>query len=158
MEIDTRELRNALGRFATGVCVITTVNANGQPVGLTVNSFSSVSLDPALVLWCLGNQSDVYDTFSTPALFAINILALEQLEYSARYSIKGDHLLDPEHYVMGKNGAPVIRDALASFECDLYTTYEGGDHLIILGEVKNFIDRTTGDPLLFFSGAYRELH
>jgi len=157
MEIDARELRNALGRFATGVCVISTLNARDQAVGLTANSFSSVSLDPALVLWCLGNASDVYQTFSAPSKFAINVLSSEQEVHSALYAKKGDHVLDPRHFSPGENGAPVIRGALASFECDLYTTYEGGDHVIILGQIRNLISQPTGDPLLFYAGAYRAL-
>ena len=158
MGIDGRELRNALGRFATGVCVITTLNDKGEAVGMTANSFSSVSLDPALVLWCLQNGSDIYDTFAHAKRFAINILSSEQLDLSNLYAKKGDHLMAPEHYRIGVNGAPVVRDALVSFECDLDATHEGGDHLIIVGRVQNLESRPTGDPLLFFSGGYRELH
>jgi flavin reductase (DIM6/NTAB) family NADH-FMN oxidoreductase RutF len=91
MDIDGRELRNALGRFATGVCLITTVSEEGEALALTANSFSSVSLDPPLVLWCLQNNSDVYDIFARPRYFAINVLAKEQQDHSNRYARKGDH-------------------------------------------------------------------
>jgi flavin reductase (DIM6/NTAB) family NADH-FMN oxidoreductase RutF len=158
MSIDGRELRNALGRFATGVCVITALNDKGEAVGMTANSFSSVSLDPALVLWSLQNSSDIYDTFAGAKHFAINILSSEQLELSNLYAKKGDHLMAAEHYRLGVNGAPVVRDALVTFECDLDATHEGGDHLIIVGRVQNLECRPTGEPLLFFSGGYRELH
>ncbi len=158
MSMDGRELRNALGRFATGVCVITTLNAKGEAVGMTANSFSSVSLDPPLVLWSLQNGSDVYDTFASPKSFAINVLSSEQVELSNLYAKKGDHLMDPGHYQLGANGAPVVRDALVTFECELDTTHEGGDHLIIIGRVQNLVSRPTGDPLLFYAGGYRELH
>ena len=150
------ELRRSLGRFATGVTVVTCRGDKG-PCGITANSFSSVSLDPPLVLWNLQNNSDVYDVFASPRYFAINILSLEQQEHSNRYAKKGDHLLAPEHYQDGKYGAPIIRDALVSFECELDATHEGGDHLIIVGRVRDLQQRTDGEPLLFFSGGYREL-
>ena len=157
MEFDSRELRNALGRFATGVCLITTVNDNEEALAMTANSFSSVSLDPPLVLWSLQNNSDVYDVFASPGYFAINILALEQQDHSNQYAKKGEHLLSPDHFQPGKFGAPIIRDALVSFECELHATHEGGDHLIIVGRVRDLQQRETGEPLLFFSGGYREL-
>lgn len=158
MNIDGRELRNALGRFATGVCVITTVDAKGNAVGMTANSFSSVSLDPPLVLWSLQSGSDIYDTFASPRRYAINVLSNEQMDLSNQYARKGDHALDPGHYSIGRHGAPVIRNALVSFECELEVTHEGGDHLIIIGRVKDVAARPTGKPLLFHAGAYCELH
>ena len=158
MSFDGRELRNALGRFATGVCVITTQTEDGRALGMTANSISSVSLDPALVLWNLQNNSEVFAEFATPDRFAINILSLEQLDLSNQYARKGDHLLDPAHYRLGRNGAPIVRDALVTFECSLWANYDGGDHAIIVGEVLDLIQRPDGDPLLFFSGGYREIH
>ncbi|MCB1706097.1 MAG: flavin reductase family protein [Halioglobus sp.] len=158
MSMDGRQLRDALGRFATGVCVITTLTDKKQAVGMTANSFSSVSLDPPLVLWSLQNNSDVYDAFSTPRHFAINILSSEQQAHSNQYAKKGQHDLDPTHYRLGKYGAPIIRHALATFECKLHATHEGGDHLIIVGKVLDMQQRPTGEPLLFYCGRYRELH
>jgi flavin reductase (DIM6/NTAB) family NADH-FMN oxidoreductase RutF len=157
MSFDGRELRNALGRFATGVCVITTVTDAQGALGITANSFSSVSLDPPLVLWSLQNNSDVFDIFSRSSQFAINILSNEQQGYSNLYAKKGQHALEPAHYRLGKHGAPVIRHCLVSFECELHATHEGGDHLIIVGRVKEMYQRPTGEPLLFYSGSYREL-
>lgn len=157
MEFDGRELRNALGRFATGVCLITTVSDEGEAMALTANSFSSVSLDPPLVLWSLQNNSDVYDIFAHPRYFAINVLAQEQEDQSNQYARKGQHELSPEHYRPGKYGAPIIRNALVTFECELHATHDGGDHLIIVGRVRDLSSRPTGEPLLFYSGAYREL-
>ena len=158
MSLDGRNLRDALGRFATGVCLITTVSDNQQAMGMTANSFSSVSLDPPLVLWALQNNSDVYDVFANPRHFAINILSSEQQAHSNQYAKKDQHDLDPAHFRDGKYGAPVIRQALVTFECELYATYEGGDHLIIVGRVKALHQRSTGEPLLFYSGGYHELH
>ncbi len=157
MDIDGRELRNALGRFATGVCIISTVAESGEALGMTANSFASVSLDPPLVLWSLQNNSEVFDVFSAPRHFAINVLASEHQEHSNRYAKKGDHLLDPAHYTPGKFGSPLINDALVSFECELHASHEGGDHLIIVGLVKDLRSREGGDPLLFFCGGYRQL-
>jgi flavin reductase (DIM6/NTAB) family NADH-FMN oxidoreductase RutF len=158
MSLDGRELRDALGRFATGVCLITAVSDKQQAMGMTANSFSSVSLEPPLVLWALQNNSDVYDVFANPRHFAINILSSEQQAHSNLYAKKGQHDLDPAHFREGKYGAPVIRHALVSFECELYATHEGGDHLIIVGRVKALHQRPTGEPLLFYSGGYHELH
>jgi flavin reductase (DIM6/NTAB) family NADH-FMN oxidoreductase RutF len=157
MNLDARELRNALGRFATGVCVISTMNRQGQAVGMTANSFSSVSLDPPLVLWSLQNGSDVYEAFADPASYAINILALEQQDISGFYARKGDHVMPAEHFALGRNGAPLLRGALVSFECDLHATHEGGDHLIIVGRVLDVIQRPGGKPLLFHAGQYGEI-
>ena len=157
MSFDGRKLRDALGRFATGVCVITTTDGQ-KPVGMTVNSFASVSLDPPLVLWSLQNNSDMYDVFASPRHFAINVLSKEQQEHSNVYARKGDHLLQPEHYRIGKYGSPIIRHALTTLECKLETCHDGGDHLIVIGRVRDMHTRPTGEPLLFFSGGYRELH
>ena len=158
MSFDGRELRDALGRFATGVCVITTVTEDGRALGLTANSFASVSLDPPLVLWSLQNNSDVYDSFASPKYFSINILEQEQVEHSNQYAKKGGHLMSPEHFRAGKYGTPAIRGCLVTFECELDATHEGGDHLIIVGRVRDMHSRPAGDPLVFYSGGYRELH
>jgi len=157
MSFDGRELRDALGRFATGVTVITAISENEKAVGMTANSFSSVSLDPPLVLWSLQNNSDVYDHFSSPQHFAINILSTEQQAQSNQYAKKGQHDLDPADYRLGKYGAPVIRHALVTFECELETTHQGGDHLIIVGRVREMHERPSGEPLLFYCGRYREM-
>ena len=158
MSIDARELRNALGRFATGVCVITTNNGKQEAIGMTANTFTSVSLDPPLVLWSLQNNSDVYEMFSGPRYFTINVLAKEHLDLSNLYAKKGDHLLEEHHYRLGKYGSPIICDALVSFECELHATHEGGDHQIIVGRVRDMQSRPDGEPLLFYCGGYRELH
>ena len=105
----------------------------------------------------LQNGSDIYDTFASPDSFAINVLALEHEELSNLYARKGDHVMPEEHYSLGRNGAPMLRGALVSFECDLHATHEGGDHLIIVGRVLDVVSRTDGKPLLFHSGRYCEL-
>lgn len=158
MSIEPRELRNALGQFATGVCLITTMAEDRTPLAITANSFSSVSLEPPLVLWSLQSNSDVYHHFCKPRYFGINVLTCEQQPLSARYAAKGQHEIEPAHYRSGKYGAPIIRDALLSLECGLEATYEGGDHLIIVGRICDMYRKPTGLPLVFYGGGYRELH
>ena len=158
MTIDTRELRNALGQFATGVCLVTVQTTDGRALALTVNSFASVSLDPALVLWSLQRSADAYEDFAVAKRYAINILSEEQEAHSNRYAMKDGHRLQEEHYTAGENGAPVITDALAVFECSLEAAYPGGDHVILVGAVTRFARREEGAPLLFYGGAYRQLN
>jgi flavin reductase (DIM6/NTAB) family NADH-FMN oxidoreductase RutF len=157
MSYDGREMRDALGRFATGVCVITTTTEDQRALGMTANSFSSVSLDPPLVLWNLQSNSDIYKPFATPRYYAINVLAKEQQAHSNLYAQKGDHIIDAAHYCVGEYGSPIIHDALVTFECELEATHPGGDHLIVVGRVLNMRSRPTGEPLLFYGGGYREL-
>lgn len=156
MQLDGRELRNALGRFATGVCLITTVNEEGEPLALTANSFSSVSLDPPLVLWSLQNNSDVYHIYSGAPRYAINVLSDGQQELSNRYARKGDHGLEEGHFRLGESGVPIIEGALLSLECTLEASHPGGDHIILVGRVEG-VHLSEGDPLLFYGGAYRAL-
>jgi flavin reductase (DIM6/NTAB) family NADH-FMN oxidoreductase RutF len=157
MALDPRELRNTLGNFTTGVCLVTALDGDRQAQALTVNSFSSVSLDPPLVLWSLQNNSEVFDVFATPEHYAINVLSAEQEALSVRYAQPGAHLLEPAHFTAGENGAPVIGGALAHFECELAATHEGGDHTIIVGRVTRFAADTTRAPLVFYRGGYRAL-
>ena len=157
MSMDGRELRNALGRFATGICVISTLDGRERPVGMTANSFSSVSLDPPLVLWSLQNNSEMYDTFATPARYAINILGRDQEAISNQFASKGEHLMDEGQYVIGEHGAPLLKGALVSFQCELHETHAGGDHLIIVGRVLAMVSHSDEEPLLFYGGQYRAL-
>lgn len=154
MEMDARELRNTLGNFTTGVCLITAHDAQGEAMALTANSFSSVSLEPPLVLWSLQNSSDVFEVFAGPSRYAINVLTSDQEGLSVAYARPGEHQLDPAHYELGDNGAPVVRDALAVFECTLEATYEGGDHTIIVGRVSRFAAQLEREPLVFYRGGY----
>ncbi|NQX88945.1 MAG: flavin reductase family protein [Halioglobus sp.] len=157
MSLDGRELRDALGRFATGVTVVTAMSKDERAMGMTANSFSSVSLDPPLVLWSLQNNSDVYDVFATPKYFNVNILSTEQQALSNHYAKKEQHELDAADFRLGKYGAPVIRHALVTFECELEATHAGGDHLIIVGRIHDMHDRPSGEPLVFYCGRYREI-
>ena len=157
MSLDSREFRNALGTFATGVCVITANPEGYDPFGMTVNSFASVSLDPALVLWSLQNNSECLPAFEKADKFAINILSADQQDLSNLYAKKGDHVLAPEHFRIGKSGSPVLRGVVTTFECNVWARYPGGDHVILVGEVTDMETNGNKQPLLFNAGQYREL-
>jgi flavin reductase (DIM6/NTAB) family NADH-FMN oxidoreductase RutF len=157
MSIDRRAFRDALGCFATGVCVITANPEGREPFGVTANSFASVSLDPPLVLWSLQNDSELFGAWEQTKRYAINILRSDQQSLSGHYAIKGDHLLVDDHYEIGASGVPVMPDTLVSFECEREASYPAGDHLIILGRVLEMTNRHNGSPLLFCSGSYHEL-
>ena len=157
MSLDSRELRNALGTFTTGICVVTANPEGFAPFGLTVNSFAAVSLDPALVLWSLQNDSECMAAFAKADRYAVNILASDQLALSNKYASKAEHALEAAHYRIGRHGLPVIRGAVTSFECDIWARYPGGDHLILVGEVKQMSSSPNKSPLLFDRGQYRQL-
>lgn len=155
--VDSRELRTALSTFATGVCVITANPEGCQPFGMTVNSFASVSLEPALVLWSLQNNSDCFAGFEKANSYVVNILADDQQDLSNRYAQKGQHALSAEHFRIGQFGAPIMRGAVTSFECDMWARYPGGDHIILVGEVKAVETNVNKQPLIFNAGQYRSL-
>jgi flavin reductase (DIM6/NTAB) family NADH-FMN oxidoreductase RutF len=157
MSIDGREFRDALGFFATGVCVITANPEGHEPFGMTVNSFASVSLDPPLILWSLQNNSEMYEAWVKSRKFAVNILRQDQQPLASRYARKGDHSLEAADYTLGATGLPVLPNSLVSLECELSATHPGGDHLIIVGHVLEMENRENGEPLLFCAGGYREL-
>jgi flavin-dependent trigonelline monooxygenase, reductase component len=153
MPFDQKLYRNALGSFATGVTIVTTNDEAGQGHGLTVNSFTSVSLDPPLVLWCLGNKSDSYELFSKTDHYAINILAAGQTDLAMRFAGKGDQKFAPGEAKALTTGAPTLTDAIAIFDCKVVQRIEAGDHLILIGKTQAFETRPeTG--LAYFRGVF----
>lgn len=148
-----RELRNALGKFATGVAVVTSLSKDGSPVGVTVNSFSSVSLDPPLVLWSLTNKSPNLSTFKESSHFVINILAHDQEHVSNQFARPVEDRFANVECSPGAFGVPVLSGTLASFECKNARTTDGGDHTIFFGEILQY-EEADRSPLLFFSGKY----
>jgi flavin reductase (DIM6/NTAB) family NADH-FMN oxidoreductase RutF len=156
MSIDGRQLRNALGHFATGVCIVTASTESG-PIGLTINSFASVSLDPPLVLWSLDRASDRAEAFHIAEQFAINVLPEEMKDLSNRLAQKGAHAIPDELLEKEPHGVPVISGALARFVCRVETRHDGGDHVIFIGRVEEFTHVHEGRPLLYYRGAYRSL-
>ncbi|RWM07158.1 MAG: flavin reductase family protein [Mesorhizobium sp.] len=149
---DPRLLRNAFGRFATGVTVVTTGTADG-PVAITANSFSSVSLDPPLVLWSIGRHSRRFDAFANAAYYAIHVLADDQIELCWRFSKSGTDFAGLELTWNG-HGVPLLPRALARFECSVADRFPAGDHMILLGRVLE-LETQEGLPLLFAGGKSR---
>ncbi len=148
------QYREALGRYATGVAIVTCEGDGRGPVGVTVNSFTSLSIDPPLVLWCLDNRSDRADAYLTSDAFAINVLARAQQALSVRFSETGQHDFDGIRYETLATNAPVLPGALAVFDCRVEARHDGGDHTIVVGRVVELVSRD-GEPLLFFRGRYR---
>ena len=146
-----RILRNALGSFTTGVTVITAKSADGTLAGITANSFSSVSLDPPLVLWSLDCSSPSLKVFEDASHFCIHILTDLQKDLCMKFATSGDNKFEGVDFKNGLGGAPVFQDYLAKFECINVVHYEGGDHIIIVGEVKRF-DTVDANPLIFYQG------
>lgn len=152
---DTADLRRALGRFATGVTIVSTLDAEGAPVGVTANSFSSVSLEPPIVLWSLRRASPSLAAFDASGRFVINVLALQQVELSRRFaSPMADKFAGVEH-APGLAGLPVVQGCAAVFECRTEQRLEVGDHVLFLGRVEAYRQRL-GPTLLYCQGQYAQ--
>lgn len=156
--IEPKLFRQLLGCFPTGVAVITTTAADGQPAGLTCNSFSSVSLEPPLVLFSLRKASSLVSAFSEADAFAINILSQRQDALSGRFaSSKIADKFDGVAWRSGPLGMPIIEDCLVSFECSVHARHDAGDHYIFIGEVKHMNEGCADHALVFYKGAYMML-
>ena len=153
---DRRTFRNALGEFATGVTVVTAHDSDGKALGVTINSFASVSLEPPLVLWSLGLASPSRAVFETCSHYAVNILAGDQIEFSQRFSQSQDDRFAGIDLRVGAGGTPLLPGCSAWFECRNEARYPGGDHVILVGYVESF-RRDSKAPLIFHGGRYREL-
>ena len=156
--IDARAFRDTLGRVPTGVSVITTKGADGALDGVTVGSFSSLSLDPPLVLWSLDKRANCYRAFVDCKAFVVNVLAEDQSELSRIFSSKTDRpWSDLEFALAPQTGAPQFPGCCASLECAAEAVHPGGDHTIFIGRVLRLEPAMAGRPLLHFGGAYRRL-
>ena len=149
---DSRAFRRCLSQFGTGVTVIT-AQAGDDRAGVTVNSFSSLSLEPPLILWAINRQSKSYPVFEAATHFAVNILASDQIEVSRCFATPAEDKFAQVAWTSGEWGTPVLANVLATLECESEARYEGGDHILILGRVKRF-SRFEKDPLLFVQGRY----
>lgn len=150
---DKRSLRDAFGSFATGVTIVTTAGPNGSDIGLTANSFSSVSLDPPMVLWSLARTSANIDAFRNSGHFAVHILSADQETLSARFASKVADRFEGLALDRGPDGIPMLPDCMARFACKLAYQYEGGDHVIFVGEIVDF-GHSARKPLVFHGGRY----
>ncbi len=151
---DLREYRSALGCFATGVAVVTAEH-EGEMLGMTINSFSSVSLEPTLVLWSVGDRAAQFAAFCSAEYFAIHILAASQRRLSDRFAQSSAEKYDGIRWDYDGKRVPRIAGCLARFQCRRHNVMAGGDHKIILGEVESF-EFSGGEPLMFVNGQYLE--
>ena len=152
---DPRDFRNALGTFATGVAIVTTIDTAGAPVGLTCNSFSSVSLSPPLVLWSLSLRSPNLSNFLQAPHFAVNVLAADQVDLARRFAQAIPNKFDSVTFAPGIAGVPLIGDVAAQLQCRNETRYYSGDHVIFIGHVLQYVWRDCS-PLVFCRGRYTE--
>ncbi|HEX4637275.1 MAG TPA: flavin reductase family protein [Rhizomicrobium sp.] len=165
MDFDSRAFRDALGAFPTGIAVITAAPAQAgsqaqdvSHIGITVNSFTSVSLEPPLVLWCIDRRSRRYPHFAQAPGFTVSILASGHREVSTRLARAGEHNLDGIAMIPTQLGPPALADSLAIFECARESVQEAGDHAILIGRVLRFARHDgAGAPLVYFQGRYGAL-
>lgn len=157
MTVSADEFRRALGCFPSGVTVVTTLGDQGRPVGVTVSAFSSLSLDPPMVLFCLDKRTAALAAFSEGEYFAVNILADDQSALSQTFaSPEADRFAGVNH-TPGTGGCPVLAGVAASLECRRAAVHEGGDHLIIVGQVERAVSAPGKVPLVYAQGRYRAL-
>ena len=156
MTISEDEFRNVLGRFASGVTVVTAVAADGKDQGMTVSSFASVSLVPPLVLICIERTASAHEALTTTDEFVVNILSADQEQVARRFAIEGIDRFEGVAYGRARSGIPVLENVIGVIECRRTTLYSGGDHTIIVGEVEA-ARAENGKPLLYYRGGYSQL-
>ena len=157
MKIDNLEYRKALGQFVTGVTIVTTCEIDGTPRGFTANSFTSVSLDPPLILICIGDFNESSELFKKSKNFAVNILNENQMDISNLFSSPTSKRFEKTQWIKGDLGSPIIKGSLAWFECKNHDQIRSGDHIILIGNVKSF-KKKSGRPLGYYSGNYISLN
>ena len=152
----TRAFRDALGMFATGVAVVATRAPSGDPIGLTVSSFNSVSLDPPLIVWSMSRHLPSLPVFEACEYYSVNVLAEDQQDVSQLFASRSDDKFAGLDIDEGLYSVPLLKGCCARFECRNTTRHDGGDHLVFISEVVRF-DRDPRPPLVFQGGAYRRL-
>lgn len=159
--LDTASFRRLMGQFATGVCVVSANTpddgAGDTMAGITVNSFVSVSLEPLLVAWSLGNASSQFDLWTSTPEFAISILAQDQADLARRYAARGSRELDRSDFAHTDRGLPIIAGSLGYLECRQWSLYPAGDHTMVFGEVVAMHRADEGRPLAFYAGAFGQI-
>ena len=151
---DVRDFRRALSQFPTGVTVITTNDEQGRPVGVTASSFNSVSVEPPLILWSIDKGAHSLGVFENSEHFAVNVLSRNQVDVSNRFASRGEDKFKDVIYSKGVGGSPLLNDYSAQFECKTWAVYDGGDHLILVGEVLDYRYNDSNLPLVFARGSY----
>ncbi len=156
MSINREEFRAALGRFASGVTVVTTKDSDGNFFGITVSAFSSVSIEPPLILVCIDRKAGSHHAFQETKTFIVNILHENQQAISNQFASKLEDKFAGIEYTHGIENIPILQGALVNLECRLKDTFESGDHTIFVGEIENAIINE-GNPLVYFNGSYRKI-
>lgn len=156
-QIDSRAFRDALGCFATGVTVVTAKARDGRPFGVTVNSFSSLSLDPPLILWSLSSGSGTYSAFLEASHFAVHVLCVNQEHICLQFARSGIDRFGGIDLGEGAGGVPILPDTAALFECRSLYRYWGGDHVIFIGRVERFQQWPERKPLMFHQGQMKQI-
>lgn len=151
---DAKALRNALGHFPTGVTVVTTCNKAGKAVGVTINSFGSLSLDPPLILWSLATKAYSYPAFAKAKNFAVHVLAADQQNLAEHFARTAKDKFDGIGFSMGMGNVPLLSGCAAIFQCATQRRVAGGDHVILIGHVEKFIVTADRLPLVFHRGRY----
>lgn len=151
---DPRDFRQALGQFPTGVTVITARGPEGRPMGMTASSFNTVSIDPALILWSVDKSAYFADILGESTYFAVNVLSAEQAGISNKFASKNTDKFDGIEFTNGLGDAPLLANCIAQFECKTWQLYEGGDHIIVVGEVMAYKSDASLSPLVFSQGTY----
>jgi flavin reductase (DIM6/NTAB) family NADH-FMN oxidoreductase RutF len=154
--IEQHHFRRVCAKYATGIAILTVLDSNGCPQGMTVNSFTSVSLEPPLILACIDRRTAFLSHFQPATRFAINILGEEHKELSARFARSGLDRFDGVGWTRGETGAPILPDMLAAIECAVTHLVEAGDHVVVIGEALHASWRE-GRPLIYFNSSYQEL-
>jgi len=154
---DDKLFRSVLGHFATGVTIITAMDGE-EPVGMAANSFTSLSLDPPLILFCVAHTSSTWPRIEQAGTFAVNILGEDHEDLSQLFAKKGADRFSQTPWRIGVSGAPVLEEAIAYLDCNFEAEYPGGDHKIIVGRVLDLDMREGSRPLLFFKGGYERLY
>ncbi len=148
-----RPQKNAFARYPTGVTIVSCLPPHGTPLAITVNSFTSVSLDPTMVLWCLEDRSSVFDEFMAADNYAVSILAADQQDLSNRFATPGQHGFADGEGETFVTGAPLLSGRLAGFDCTISARHQAGDHVILVGAVQHF-DSREGAPLIYAGREY----
>lgn len=156
-EFDSKAYRKALGGFGTGVALVAAHDAQGRAHGMIINSLTSVSLNPPIVLWCLANASQAFEVFTTCPSFSINILGAGDEALVQQFSKKGDRIIPPEQYCTVETGAPVLAAAVATLDCRIRDRIQMGDHEVIFGDVAAYKADADIDALGFFRGRFVKL-
>lgn len=152
---DPLDLRAAFGQFATGVTVVTTLAGDGERIGVTANSFTSLSMDPPLVLWCPGRHLRSLPAFEEASHFTINVLASDQQHLSRQFATGASDKFDGVLLRDGVAGIPVLEGTLATFECETVARHEAGDHVIFIGQIRHYAHAAAA-PLVFHGGSYHD--